>query len=102
MSDPVKLVYPDLSSTFFRGSQLGQIRSVFKARFARPGKVLDYKKAIEAGAVKIDPTKLTKPERAKLTQLAIDIPEIPPTASSDEPSDDTRVPAGELLDPVVE
>lgn len=100
--DPVKLVYPDLSSTFFRGSQLGQIRSVFKARFDRPGKVSDYKKAIEAGAVKIDPTKLTNSERAKLIQLAIDIPEIPPSVSSNEPTDDIRAPAGEPPEPMVE
>lgn len=75
MPDLIKEKHPDLSSTFLRGSLVGQIRSVFKARFDRPGKVEDFIRAIADGAVTLSGD-IPRPEQAKLAVLGVELPEV--------------------------
>jgi hypothetical protein len=66
--------YPTLSSTFFKGSTAGQIKSVFKAREITPQKVSDYKQALANGDCTWDLLPLSKSLIAKLQTLGIEVP----------------------------
>jgi hypothetical protein len=68
--------YPTLSSTFFKGSTAGQIKSVFKSRETNPQKITDFKLALANGDCTWDLRPLTKSLLAKLQTLGIEVPAI--------------------------
>jgi hypothetical protein len=66
--------YPTLSSTFFKGSTVGQINSVFKTREITPLKVSDYRQALADGACTLGNVSSSKSLIAKLQALGIEVP----------------------------
>ena len=66
--------YPTLSTTFFRGSLIGQINSVFKSRETNPQKIADFKQALANGDCTWDLLPLSKSLIAKLQTLGIEVP----------------------------
>ncbi len=66
--------YPALSTTFLKGSLIGQINSVFKSRETNPQKVTDFKLALANGDCTWDLRPLSKSLLAKLQTLGIEVP----------------------------
>jgi hypothetical protein len=66
--------YATLSTTFFKGSIAGQIKSVFKTREINPQKVMDFKLALANGDCTWDLRPLSKSLLAKLQTLGIEVP----------------------------
>ena len=66
--------YTSLSTTFFQGTFIGQIKAVFKSRETNPQKVTDFKLALANGDCTWDLLPLSKSLLAKLQTLGIEVP----------------------------
>lgn len=75
MDDVPGKEYQTLSSVFFRGELPGQIRSVYKTREENPGKVADFRKAIEDGKINLSAEVLTTELLRKLEVIGINVPQ---------------------------
>jgi hypothetical protein len=64
--------YKNLTATFFRGSPLGQLISIYKTRETNPDKWDDYRAALQAGDCTF-PEPITESIAAKMKELGLEV-----------------------------
>jgi hypothetical protein len=67
--------YAHLTTTFFNGSPLGQLLSIYKTRETNPAKWDDYRAALQNGDCEFPPPPHTKAIAEKMAALGIEVSE---------------------------